>query len=248
MDDIEEAGEEAEIEEAGEEAKVLHVDLVGKGEAQRSSVGGPSVEYTSLFHKAIGLDSANFATAAMGVSLTQKADGAGAGRSRSYRMVHNYKRLNSAITTGSYLPGKIQSMAARHAGRRWVCVLDQLGVFFACPLAKEVRPYTAFFVPTRGFFQYKRMPQGLQGSPATHQINTATAFHDLINDFLDVWMDVYFFGGNDFDKMIIPQQQMINQELAAAGKEPTSRNPKRSVSFVAGEKGTFQVGSRRPAA
>jgi hypothetical protein len=123
-------------------------------------------------------------------------------RRRSYRMVHNYKPLNRAINIGSYIPGEIQTMVARHAGRRWVCVLDQLGAFFACPLAKECRPYTAFFVPSRGFFMYRRMPQGLQGSPATHQVNTATAFHDLINEFMDVWMDDFFFGGDDFEEML----------------------------------------------
>lgn len=50
-------------------------------------------------------------------------------------MVHNYKPLNRAIQIAAYLPGSIHTKVGRHAGKRYLCVLDQLGAYFACALA-----------------------------------------------------------------------------------------------------------------
>lgn len=131
----------------------------------------------------------------------------------NWRMVHNYRALNRAIKIGAYLPGSIFNKVSRHAGKRYLSVLDQLGAYFACSLAPEVRGYTAFQLPNGPFVRYTRMPQGLQGSPVTHQVNTATAFSDLLNNFLDVWMDDFFCSSDDFNTMLAQLEAILKRAV-----------------------------------
>ncbi|GJZ37669.1 reverse transcriptase domain-containing protein [Tanacetum coccineum] len=60
--------------------------------------------------------------------------------------------------------------------------------FFQIPIAPEDQEKMAFTCPY-GTFAYKRMPFGLCNAPATFQRCMTTIFHDMVEDFMEVFID-----------------------------------------------------------
>lgn len=50
---------------------------------------------------------------------------------------------------------------------KYLTTIDLSQAFLQIPLSPESRPYTAFSIPGKGLFQFKRLPFGLVNSPAT---------------------------------------------------------------------------------
>ncbi|GJV26141.1 reverse transcriptase domain-containing protein [Tanacetum coccineum] len=61
-------------------------------------------------------------------------------------------------------------------------------IFFRIPIAPEDQENTTFTYPY-GTFAYQRMPFGLCNAPATFQRCMAAIFHDMVEDFMEVFMD-----------------------------------------------------------
>ncbi|GJW15287.1 hypothetical protein Tco_0019420 [Tanacetum coccineum] len=59
-------------------------------------------------------------------------------------------------------------------------------------------PYKTFTYPYRTF-AYRRMPFGLCNALATFQRYTSAIFHDMVEDFMEVFMDDFSVFGNSFD-------------------------------------------------
>ncbi|GJZ43535.1 reverse transcriptase domain-containing protein [Tanacetum coccineum] len=68
----------------------------------------------------------------------------------------------------------------------WRVCIDYL--FFQIPLAPEDQEKKTFTCPY-GAFLYKRMPFGLCNAPATFQRCMAVIFHDMVENFMEVFMD-----------------------------------------------------------
>ncbi|GJR11444.1 reverse transcriptase domain-containing protein [Tanacetum coccineum] len=60
--------------------------------------------------------------------------------------------------------------------------------FFQIPMAPEDQEKTTFTFPY-GTFAYRRMPFGLCNAPATFQRCMTAIFHDMVEDFMEVFMD-----------------------------------------------------------
>ena len=56
-------------------------------------------------------------------------------------------------------------------------------------IAEESRPYTAFYVPGRGYFTYCRMPFGLTGAPSCFNEVTGRALHGLVDTMIQLLVD-----------------------------------------------------------
>ncbi|GJR89151.1 reverse transcriptase domain-containing protein [Tanacetum coccineum] len=68
------------------------------------------------------------------------------------------------------------------------CFLDGFSGFFQIPIAPEDQEKTTFTCPY-GTFAYRRMPFGLCNAPATFQRCMTAIFHDMVEDFMEVFMD-----------------------------------------------------------
>ncbi|KAG7530931.1 hypothetical protein FFLO_04709 [Filobasidium floriforme] len=143
-----------------------------------------------------------------------------------YRVVHDFRPLNKRIRCAPYLPGNLHDLVAKHSGKRYLLVLDQMGAFFGYSLAKEVQPFTAFYVPDRGYYCYQRMPQGLSGSPATQQVGAASL---VAGTPWDYWMDDFFTSTNEFEQGF----RALSSLLDAAIKHKVRFSPKKTKLFVA---------------
>ncbi|GKC44490.1 reverse transcriptase domain-containing protein [Tanacetum coccineum] len=79
-------------------------------------------------------------------------------------------------------------MLERLCGNEYYCFLDGFSGFFQIPIALEDQEKTTFTCPY-GTFAYRRMPFGLCNAPATFQRCMTAIFHDMVEDFMEVFMD-----------------------------------------------------------
>lgn len=108
--------------------------------------------------------------------LLKKKDG-------SYRMCHDARKLNSLTVKDSYPLPNIQATLDMLRGASYISSIDLKSAFFQVPLAEDSRPLTAFAVPGRGLWQFKRMPFGLCNSGSTFQRLTDAVIAGLENCF-----------------------------------------------------------------
>ncbi|GJV47923.1 reverse transcriptase domain-containing protein [Tanacetum coccineum] len=78
------------------------------------------------------------------------------------------------------------------------CFLDGFSGFFQILIAPEDQEKTTFTCPY-GTFAYRRMPFGLCNTPATFQRCMTAIFHDMVEDFMEVFMDDFSVFGNSFN-------------------------------------------------
>ncbi|GJW30503.1 reverse transcriptase domain-containing protein [Tanacetum coccineum] len=80
--------------------------------------------------------------------------------------------------------------------------------FFQIPIALEDQEKITFTCPY-GTFAYRRMPFGLCNTPATFQRCMIAIFHDMVEDFIEVFMDNLLVFGNSFDCCLANLDRMI---------------------------------------
>ncbi|GJU83269.1 reverse transcriptase domain-containing protein [Tanacetum coccineum] len=82
----------------------------------------------------------------------------------------------------------IDQMLERLFGNKYYCFLDGFSGFFQIPIAPEDQEKTTFTCPY-GTFDYRRMSFGLCNAHATFQRSITAIFHDMVEDFMEVFMD-----------------------------------------------------------
>ncbi|GKC95810.1 reverse transcriptase domain-containing protein [Tanacetum coccineum] len=82
--------------------------------------------------------------------------------------------------------------------------------FFQIPIAPEDQEKTTFTCPY-GTFAYRRMPFGLCNAPATFQRCMTAIFHDMVEDFMEVFMNYFSVFGNSFDQCLNNLDKMLGR-------------------------------------
>ncbi len=94
------------------------------------------------------------------VVLVRKKDG-------TFRMVIDYRKLNAVTVQDRWPIPKISELLEELGGKPWISLADARDGFMGLPLRAEDKDKTAFLTHL-GLFQWRRMPQGWTGSPATY--------------------------------------------------------------------------------
>src|SRR3978361_2202482 len=92
------------------------------------------------------------------VVMVPKKDG-------TYRFCVDYRRLNKVTRKDAYPIPYINTILDNLRNSRWLSSLDRKSAYWQICLSEDSREYTAFTVPGRGLYQFKRMPFGLTNSP-----------------------------------------------------------------------------------
>ena len=87
----------------------------------------------------------------------------------TYRMCLDFRKVNEVAKKDVYPLPHMDTILSKLRSARYITTIDLSKVFHQIPLARNSREYTAFTVPGRGLFQYKRMPFGLSVAPVTFQ-------------------------------------------------------------------------------
>ena len=93
--------------------------------------------------------------------LVKKKDG-------TLRMCVDYRRLNSVSEADAYPMPRIDDLIDSIGTAKYITTIDLTRGYWQVPVAIESRPKTAFSTPL-GLFQFRVMPFGLHGAPATFQ-------------------------------------------------------------------------------
>ncbi|GJR20939.1 putative nucleotidyltransferase, ribonuclease H [Tanacetum coccineum] len=105
-----------------------------------------------------------------------------------WRVCIDYRKLNDAMRKDHFPLPFIDQMLERLSGNEYYCFLDGFSGFFQIPIAPEDQEKTTFTCPY-GTFAYRRMSFGLCNAPATFQRCMTAIFHDMVEDFMKVFMD-----------------------------------------------------------
>ncbi|CAL9019003.1 unnamed protein product, partial [Prunus brigantina] len=95
----------------------------------------------------------------------------------------------------------IDQMLERLAGHTYYCFLDGYSGYNQIVIAPEDQEKTTFTC-SFGTFAYRRMPFGLCNAPATFQRCMLAIFSDMIERFIEVFMDDFSVFGSSFDNCL----------------------------------------------
>ncbi|GJW27674.1 putative nucleotidyltransferase, ribonuclease H [Tanacetum coccineum] len=127
-----------------------------------------------------------------------------------WRLCIDYRKLNDATRKDRFPLPFIDQMLERLSGNVYYCFLDGFSWFFQIPIAPEDQEKTTFTCPY-GTFAYRRMPFGLCNAPATFQRCMTAIFHDMVEDFMEVFMDDFSVFDNSFDQCLNKLDKMLGR-------------------------------------
>jgi hypothetical protein len=98
----------------------------------------------------------------------------------------------------------------RVAGHEFCCFLDGYSGYNQIEIALEDQEKTTFTCPF-GTFAYRRMPFGLCNAPATFQRCMLSIFSDMVERFLEIFMDDFSVFGDSFDDCLTNLEKVLSR-------------------------------------
>ena len=124
-----------------------------------------------------------------------------------WRVCMDYRRLNKATRKDHFPLPLIDQMLDRLAGKEYYCFLDGYSGYNQIAIAPEDQEKTTFTCPY-GTFTFRRMPFGLCNAPATFQRCMMSIFTDMVEKFLEVFMDDFSVFGDSYDDCLRNLEQV----------------------------------------
>ncbi|KAL4315591.1 hypothetical protein AHAS_Ahas15G0200400 [Arachis hypogaea] len=118
-----------------------------------------------------------------------------------WRMCIDYKRLNTATRKDHFPLPFIDQMLERLADHDFYCFLDGYSGYNQIAVDPQDQEKTAFTCPS-GVFAYRRMPFGLCNAPVNFQRCMLSIFSDMVEKFLEVFMDDFSVYGDSFSSCL----------------------------------------------
>ncbi|KAL1564620.1 hypothetical protein AAHA92_06939 [Salvia divinorum] len=115
-----------------------------------------------------------------------------------WRMCIDYRKLNAATRKDHFSLPFIDQMLERLAGKQYFCFLDGYSGYFQIYVDPEDQSKTTFTCPF-GTYAYRRMPFGLCNAPDTFQRCMMSIFSDLLEDYIEIFMDDFTVYGDSFE-------------------------------------------------
>lgn len=142
------------------------------------------------------------------VVMVQKKDS-------SYRFCVDYRRLNRVTKKDAYPIPYIATILDRLRQAKYLSSLDIKSAYWQVPMSVESREYTAFTIPGRGLYQFKRMPFGLSNSPATWQRLVDRLLGEELEPNAFVYLDDIIVISDNFEKHMEILEKIFSRIVSA---------------------------------
>ncbi|GJX62250.1 reverse transcriptase domain-containing protein [Tanacetum coccineum] len=116
--------------------------------------------------------------------------------------------LNEATRKDHFPLPFMDHMLERLAGNKFFCFLDGFSGYFQIPIEPADQEKTTFACPY-GTYAYKDIPFGLCNTPATFQRCMIAIFQDMLETYIEVFMDDFSVFGDSFDSCLTNLEQML---------------------------------------
>lgn len=143
------------------------------------------------------------------ILIVKKKDG-------SYRFVVDFRKLNRVTKRDSYPIPYISSILDKLRNAKYLTSLDIRSAYFQVPLEENSKPFTAFTIPGKGLFQFKRLPMGLSNSPATFQRLMDRVLGPELEPYVFVYLDDVIIVTDTFEKHMHVLNDVLSR-LTTAG-------------------------------
>lgn len=141
------------------------------------------------------------------IVLIKKKDG-------RYRFCVDYRRLNQVSLPDAYPLPFVNGILDKLRDGKYLTTLDIRSAYWQIPMAETSKMYTAFTVPNRGLFQFRRMPYGLHNSPATWQRLMDRVFGDL-EAYVFIYLDDIIICTPTFEQHLEVLEEVLDRLIKA---------------------------------
>ena len=141
------------------------------------------------------------------IVLVKKKDG-------TIRMCVDYRRLNSLSHVDAYPMPRVDDLIDRLGDAKYISTFDLSRGYWQVPVRESDQPKTAFTTPY-GLFQFRVMPFGLQGAPATFQRMMDILLADA-GEFAAAYLDDVVIHSANWDDHLRHVREVL-QRLERAG-------------------------------
>jgi hypothetical protein len=118
-----------------------------------------------------------------------------------WRVCIDYRKLNATIRIDHFPLPFIDQMVERLAGHKYYSFSDGYSGYNQVPVDLEDQEKTTLTCPF-GTFAYRRMPFGLCNAPATFQRYMISIFSDMVERFIEIFMDDFSVFGLSFQECL----------------------------------------------
>jgi hypothetical protein len=127
-----------------------------------------------------------------------------------WRMCIEYRKLNSMTRKDHFPLPFMDQILETVAGHEFYYFLDGYSGYNQIEIALEDQEKTTFTCPF-GTFAYRRMPFGLCNAPATFQRCMLGIFSDMVERFLEIFMDDFSVFGDSFDDCLTNLEKVLSR-------------------------------------
>ena len=130
----------------------------------------------------------------------------------SYRLVSDFRSVNSVIVNSNYTIPKISQLLLKMANYKYYIQTDVVKAYWNIKLKKEQRKlFTCYDPITKSTYQYMRMPMGAKSSSHMYQNIAESLLYRNIDEKLWVqYIDDGCLFGNDFDELLVNFRRLLN--------------------------------------
>jgi len=125
-------------------------------------------------------------------------------------MCIDYRKLNSITRKDHFLLPFMDQILERVAGHKFYCFLDGYSGYNQIKIAFKDQEKTTFTC-SFGMFVYQIMPFGLCNAAATFQRCMLSIFSDMVEYFLQIFMDDFSVFDNSFDDCLTNLEKVLNR-------------------------------------
>ena len=141
---------------------------------------------------------------ASNVVLVRKRDG-------SIRMCVDYRQLNKRTIRDSYALPRIEDLLDTLSGSKYFTVLDMKSGYHQVEVFEEHKCRTAFTLGPLGFWEFNRLPFGLNNAPATYQRLMEQCLGDLNMKICAIYLDDLIIFSNSLEQHLERLDKVLNR-------------------------------------